>query len=329
MMLPIRVKSLPPVLHLAPNVVVLGVVSFLMDVSSEMTLTVLPLFLSGVLGASPSMIGLIEGIADSTNTGFKVISGWLSDLRGKRKGLTTFGYSISTVAKPFLYFATTWSIVLGIRFADRVGKGVRTAPRDALLAESTTNEDRGKSFGFHRAMDTGGAVVGLGIAAAVVYVMQQQGLDLARNTFKVLVLVSIIPSVAAVLLIVFKVKEHIILTGPDRSLQPDARQQQTRTHSPNMLDTRFKVFLVIMVLFTLGNFSDAFMVLRAHDIGLSVLQILVLLVLFNLVYAGVSIPAGILSDRFGRRIVVAAGWSVYALIYLGFAFFNQSCSKSD
>ncbi len=294
---------------LSPNVFFLGLVSFLTDVSSEMVFTILPLFLANVLGVGTAIIGLIEGIAESTATLVKIFSGWLSDRLGRRKALAALGYGLSTIAKPFLYFASAWAPVLAIRFSDRLGKGIRTAPRDALIADSTSAKDMGKSFGFHRALDTLGAVLGLGGAAAVVFLMQRGALDLTESTFRTIVLIGVIPAVLAVVIILFLVKEVKAMPRP----------KPAGSTAAGRFDTRFKVFLAIMILFTLGNSSDAFLVLRAQDLGSSVFQILLLFVLLNMVYAATSLPAGVLSDRLGRKRVIALGWAVYALSYLGFA----------
>src|SRR3972149_6753539 len=160
-------------LGVPPNIFFLGVVSFLNDVSSEMTLTILPLFLTSVLGVGPAILGLIEGIGESTPTPLRVLSGWLADRTKKRKALTVAGYTLSSLAKPFLYFATTWGLVLGVRFTDRLGKAVRTAPRDALVASSSAPLERGRGFGFQRALDSYGAVVGVALAALAGFLAQR------------------------------------------------------------------------------------------------------------------------------------------------------------
>ena len=190
-----------------PNIFFLGLVSFLADVSSEMTLTILPLFLTSVLGVGPAIIGLIEGIAESTATTLRVLSGWLADRTKKRKALAVAGYALSSLAKPFLYFATTWGLVLGVRFTDRLGKAVRAAPRDALVASSSSPLERGRSFGFQRAMDSYGAVVGLALAALAVFLAQRTAPDLTRASYQKLVLIGIIPAFLAPLLLLWKVKE--------------------------------------------------------------------------------------------------------------------------
>ena len=300
---------------LNPNVFFLGIVSFLTDVSSEMIFTLIPLFLSNVLGAATTIIGLIGGLSESADAIFRIFSGWLSDRIGKRKFLAVAGYSISTVAKPFMYLASTWGVVLGVRFSDRIGKGIRTSPRDALIADSVSPEERGKGFGLHRAMDTWGAVLGLSIAAIVIYLVQGGGLALSLKTYQWLVLIGIVPAVLAVIILVRFVKER------------ERRPPSPGTPRPGFnliklaagFDTRFKVFLAVMAVFTIGNSSDFFVILRAQNLGSSVFHIVLMLVLFNATYAAISLPAGKLSDRLGRRRVIAFGWGVYALVYLGFA----------
>jgi MFS family permease len=296
--------------ELPRNVWVVTATSFLTDISSEMVINLIPLFLANVLGVRTGVIGLIEGIAETTASLVKVFSGWLSDRLGRRKWLTVAGYSLSTLAKPFLYFATTWGWVLSVRFADRVGKGIRTAPRDALVADSIDSRHRGLAFGLHRAGDTAGAVIGLLIALIVVWAAQGGNLALARPTFQTVVLLSIIPAALAVLVLAIGAQDVPGTIG-ERSRSPNLSLQG--------FNTRFKGFLLIVVLFTLGNSSDAFLILRAQERGLSVLGVMGMLVTFNLVYTLVSGPAGALSDRIGRRRLIVGGWLAYGLIYLGFA----------
>jgi len=290
------------------NVWAVTATSFLTDISSEMVLNLLPLFLANVLGVRTGVIGLIEGIAETTASLLKVFSGWFSDRLGRRKALAVLGYGISTLSKPFLYVATSWWEVLAVRFADRVGKGVRTAPRDALVADSTTEHHRGLAFGLHRAGDTAGAMAGLLIALGVVWAAQAGSVTLARSTFQRLVLISIIPAALAVC--VLALSAH------------DVPVKERRTAPPLTLrgfDAPFRRFLFVVVLFTLGNSADAFLVLRAQERGLSVVGVLGMLATFNLVYAAISGPAGALSDRVGRRRLIVGGWLVYSLLYLGFA----------
>jgi MFS family permease len=291
------------------NVWVVTATSFLTDISSEMIINLIPLFLANVLGVRTGAIGLIEGIAETTASLLKAFSGWLSDRLGERTWLMVAGYALSTLAKPFLYVANTWAGVLGVRFADRVGKGIRTAPRDALIADSIDERRRGLAFGLHRAGDTAGALVGLVIVLVVVWVAQGGGLALTRTTFQSVVLISIFPAALAVLVLALGAQDVPVIGEIRRPPNLSLRS----------FDARFKSFLIIVVVFTLGNFSDAFLILRAQERGLSVLGVMGMLVTFNLVYTLVSGPAGALSDRVGRRLLIAGGWLAYGLIYLGFA----------
>ena len=304
------------VVGMSRNVFFLGVVSFLTDVSSEMIFTLLPLFLLNVLRVGTPVIGLVEGIAEGTASLLKVGSGWLSDKIGRRKGLTLIGYSLSTVAKPFLYIATTWGAAGGVRFADRVGKGIRTSPRDALVADSAPAGEMGRSFGFHRGMDTAGAVVGLAVAALVVYLVQRGGLELTRDAFQTVVLVGVVPAFLAVLILAVFVRERSTSGAASKGLS-SAQDLGGQPAAQRGMDGRFKLFLVTVVLFTLGNSSDAFLILRAQNVGFSVVEVLLLFVGFNVVYALASLPAGLVSDRLGRKGLIIAGWSIYALSYLG------------
>jgi len=303
-------------LGVSRNVFFLGWVSLFTDMSSEMIFNVLPLFLLNVLKVGTPIIGLIEGIAEGTASLFKLVSGWLSDRLGRRKSLTVFGYSLSTLSKPFLYIASSWAVVLAVRFTDRVGKGIRDAPRDALVADSTADNERGRSFGFHRAMDTAGAVLGIALAALIVYLVEREGLQLTWHAFRALVLSGIGPAVLAVLILLFFVREK--KKGAQRKPGEPATAQPVReAPAKTTLDRRFKLFLLIMVLFTLGNSSDAFLILRAQNLGFSVFWVLILFVAFNLVYALAATPAGVISDKLGRKRVIVVGWTIYVLSYLG------------
>jgi len=290
------------------NVWAVSVTSFLTDISSEMIINMLPLFLANVLGVRTSVIGLIEGIAEATASLLKVFSGWLSDRLRARKWLAVAGYGLSALSKPFFYFANTWGAIAATRWADRVGKGIRTAPRDALVADSIDPRQRGLAFGFHRAADTAGAMLGLIIALIVVWVAQSASLELGRSTFQTVVLVSLVPAFLAVIALAFGARDV-----------PVKGQQARPAITFRGLGKPFLMFMVIVGLFDLGNSSDAFLVLRAQERGLSVVGILGMLITFNLVYTLVSTPAGSLSDRVGRRKVIIGGWLAYAAIYFGFA----------
>ena len=299
---------------LNPNVFFLGIVSLLTDISSEMIFTLVPLFLCNVLGAATTIVGLVGGLSESADAIFRIFSGWFSDRIGKRKLLAVLGYSISTVTKPFMYVATSWGMVLGIRFGDRVGKGVRTSSRDALIADSVPAAERGKGFGFHRAMDTSGAVLGLAIAAIIIYLVQGVGWQLSLETYQWIVLVGVIPAVLAVLVLLIFVRER-----RRQPLQNIPAHLSTSTKPTGSSDARFKIFLAIMAVFTLGNSSDFFVILRAQNMEVPLIQVMLMLVLFNVTYAVTSLPAGMLSDKVGRQRVIILGWFIYALVYLGFA----------
>lgn len=292
------------------NVWVLTITSFLTDVSSEMLVNLIPLFLVNVLGAGAAFVGLVDGIAETTASLLKLYAGVLSDRIGNRKWLTVVGYAISTLAKPFLYFASSAGWVLGVRFADRVGKGIRTAPRDSLLSASVDEKQRGLAFGLHRAGDTAGAFTGLLIASLVIYLtpnIAQTGLT--RDVFQTIVLFSIIPAVLAVLTLIFFLKEA----------GPQGKPASAPVFRWQGLNGRFRLFLLAAVLFTLGNSSDSFIILRGQERGLGLLQVMGMALTFNAVYTLLAGPLGALSDRIGRRRLILAGWLIYGVIYLGFA----------
>ncbi len=297
-----------PLRALHRNVWATSLTSFFTDVSSEMVLNILPLFMANVLGVRTSVIGLIEGVAEATSSLLKVFSGWFSDRLRARKGLAVAGYALSAFSKPFFYFAHTWEMVAAVRWADRVGKGIRTAPRDALVADSVREEHRGLAFGFQRAADTAGALLGILIALLVVWLSQRGAAQLSRQTFQTVVLISIIPAFLGVL--------ALVLGAQDVPVKGTAARPRITFRG---LGRRFALFMLIVGLFDLGNSSDAFLILRAQERGLNVVGVLGMLATFNLVYALVSTPAGSLSDRIGRRRLIVGGWLVYGAIYLGVA----------
>jgi len=299
----------PAIRRLHPNIWIVTITSFLTDISSEMIVYLIPLFLANVLGVKTVIIGLIDGVAETTASFVKIYSGALSDKLGKRKWLAVLGYGLSTISKPFLYFANTWGWVFGVRFSDRVGKGIRTAPRDALVAASTDENSRGLAFGLHRAGDTAGAFLGIAIAALIIWLTQTNDALLSMKTFRIAVLASIIPAVLAVIVLAVGAKD---LAAAGKGANP--KQAEGGTISP-----RFKAFLAVMVLFTLGNSSDSFIVLRAKERGVIVLQTMGMLITFTAIYTIFSGPLGALSDKVGRRKLMIGGWITYGLVYLGFA----------
>ncbi len=295
------------------NVFILGLVSLFTDLSNEVILRTIPLFLANVLGVKTSIIGLVEGVSESTSTLLKVFSGWFSDLVGKRKPLTVIGYGLSFLSKPLLYFVSSWPAVFFARFIDRVGKGIRTSPRDALIADSTPSGEMGKSFGLHRTLDPLGAVLGTALAGFMVFWAAKGTIIMNRTTFRYLVLMSILPALISVVLLVVGVKE------PAHRTETGDKQKNTRWKLEG-LKKSFLIFLVINVIFTLGNSSDAFLILRAQKLGTTLAGIFFLLAVFNIVSSLLSLPAGVLSDRWGRKKLLIFGWLLYSLVYLGFAY---------
>jgi MFS family permease len=297
------------VIPLDPTVRALGVVSLLNDFSSEVAVRTLPLFLANVLGVRIGIIGLIEGIAESTATLLKLVSGYLSDRTGRKKALALWGYGFSNFTKPLLYFATSWGLVLAVRFLDRVGKGIRTAPRDALIADITPPGLRGRAFGFNKALDKAGGFLGLVVAAGVLYLTQQNTLTLTRESYEWLVLLAVLPGFGAVAVLACWVEER-----------PRSPIKSSPVLIWSEMNGRFWAFIGVLTLFTLGNSSDAFLMLRAQTVGFSTVEIFLVVAAFSLVVALTSTKGGTLSDTFGRRGLVIVAWLIYAVIYLGFAF---------
>ncbi len=285
------------------NVLILGIVSLFADMSTEMVYPLVPLFLVNVLGASFIDVGIIEGIAESTASVFKIVSGYISDRFGKRKSLVYSGYGISAIAKPLLAVTTAWQQVLGLRFIDRLGKGVRDSARDAIISESG-GKGTGRSFGFQRSLDTLGAVIGPLIAASLFIYLSYRGLFL----------LAFIPGLFATLLVVFFVKDAAVGMRDGHVYQISFRS----------FDRNFKILLVGLGIFFIGNSSDAFLFLRAQNLGLAAVFIPILYLISNLVYALTAFPFGILSDKIGRKRVLLLGYSIFFIVYLGFALANSS-----
>lgn len=283
--------------RLSRNIRVVSLVSFMQDTASEMLYPVLPFFVTGVLGAPPAVLGLIEGLADGTASAMKAVSGRLADLRHRRP-LIAGGYGLSAIGKFLLALATTWPVVLAARFTDRVGKGLRGPPRDALIADDTTPANRGRAFGFHRAADTAGAVCGPLLGLAIYELVGQQ--------LRLLFWIALIPAVASVLLVLL-IRER-----------PHPHDRRERSWSVASLPSRYWRLLALIALFAVVNFPDTLLLLRAKDLGLGFAAVVGVYVLYNLSYAALSYPAGTISDRLDRRVVFGAGLLVFAVAYLGF-----------
>jgi MFS family permease len=286
-----------PFAGLTRNVVALGAVSLLTDVSSEMIVPVLPLFVTATLGASVASMGMIEGVAECTASVLRLGSGWLSDRIGRRKPFIAFGYGLSAAAKGALALAASWPAVLGLRFADRVGKGLRNPPRDALIADSVAAGVRGRAFGFHRAMDTLGAAIGPLAAFAL---LRGRPADL-RRVFAW----SVVPATLALVVIAAFVR------APRRA--PTERRSLGREWGA--LGGPFRRFLAADAVFQLGNSSMAFVLLKTRAVGFGPGQVALVYCGYNIVYALLSLPAGVLSDRIGRRPLLIAGYALYAAVY--------------
>lgn len=296
-----------------PNVFFLGIVSLLTDISSEMIFTLVPLVVVNILGGGAIAVGFIGGITESFDAFFRIFSGRISDKLGKRKILAVIGYGFSTIVKPFMLLTGAWGGVLGVRLGDRLGKGIRSSPRDALIADSVTSDKRGRAFGIHRAMDTTGAFLGLVIAAIIIYAVQGDATNLTKQSYQWMVIIGVIPAIISVILLITLVTEKGL--APVKATSSTVTPLETNTG----FNRQFKLFLIVMAIFTLGNSSDFFVILRAQNLKVTAFEITLMLVLFNLTYVLVSIPAGNLSDKIGRRKLLVVGWLIYALSYFGFA----------
>jgi MFS family permease len=299
------------------NVFAISLVSLLNDASSEIIYPLLPILLTSVLGASPRAIGVIEGAAESVSSLIKLLAGYLSDRFGKRKILVVSGYALAALARPFLAFATSWQQVLAIRLTDRVGKGVRSAPRDAMIADAVAIEQRGIAFGFHRAMDHGGAVIGplLGFVLVLFFVTNQNAPT--RIEFTWVLMLAAVPAIAAVLVSIFFMRESTLLAP---------RETEVKKLSLRGFDSNFKRFLLILALFTLSNSTDSFLILRARNIGVSIKGSLLLWSAHHCMKVLSSLWGGDLSDRLGRKRLIVSGWILYAAVYAGFAFVSNQYS---
>jgi MFS family permease len=297
--------------------VAIGLVSLLNDASSEVIYPLLPIFLTTGLGASAKAIGVIEGLAESISSLLKLFAGYLSDRLRKRKWFVVGGYALASLVRPFLGFAGNWQQVLAIRLADRVGKGVRTAPRDAMIADTVEFEHRGLAFGFHRAMDHAGAVIGPLIGYVLVVLLVANSNAPTAGEFTKIFLLASIPALLAVLVAIFFMRE---------TTAPVAIKTEIPKLSLRGFDSNFKRFLLILALFTLSNSSDSFLLLRARDSGVSIALIPLLWAAHHGTKVLSSLYGGDLSDRLGRKRLIVSGWVLYAAVYAGFAFVSQEIS---
>lgn len=301
--------------NLPRNVWALSLVSLLNDTSSEIIYPLLPTFLALTLGASPLAIGAIEGIAETTASLLKLFSGYLSDRFNSRKLLVFIGYALASITRPFLAFVSNWEQVLLVRLTDRVGKGIRGAPRDALLAAEVPYEKRGLAFGFNRAADHLGAVFGPLIASILLWIYARNPNEPTVNEYQNVFLLASIPIVFGLFVIVFFVKEDS---------KEEIKQAAPIKFSLKEFDANFKRFLLVIALFTLSNSSDAFLLLRARDAGISPPLLPILWMVLHLSKFFSSLIGGSLSDKFGRKKLIFSGWILYALVYFGFAFVSEA-----
>src|SRR5262245_22999235 len=304
----------------------LGWVSFFTDMASETVYPLLPLFLTQVLGAGAMSLGVIEGAAEAANSALKIVSGWLADRWRSPKKLVLLGYGIASAVRPLIAFATAWPQVLAIRFSDRLGKGIRGAPRDAMLADFAADDARGRVYGFHRAMDHAGAVTGPLLATAFLYFYP--------GNYRTLFLLTIVPGLI-VILFILKVPDRGqtgVRPGSDRGQTPSQKlpsafaasplRRDASDRGPWQLGRRFYRAMAVILLFSLGNASDAFLLLRLSDLGVQSMWIPLLWSALHVVKVVSSLVGGALSDRFGRRGLIALGWLWYALVYAGFGYFD-------
>jgi len=289
--------------RLGRNVIALGAVSFLTDVSSEMIYPLLPVFLTAVLGADAAFVGAIEGAAETTAALLKLASGWWSDRVRRRKPLVVIGYGIASIARPLVAIAQSATQVLAIRVSDRVGKGIRNAPRDALIAESVDPSIRGRAFGFHRAMDNAGGILGPLIAFTV--------LTWHVAELRTVFWLAGIPAVLSVMVLLLFVR--------DVPRAESAAAAGTGLDLTRPMGARFWQVMGVIFLFTLGNSTDAFLLLRANQLGVPVALAPILWAALHVVKTASNVPGGVLSDRIGRRPTLIAGWLLYAAVYFGFA----------
>jgi MFS family permease len=293
------------------NVILLGLVSFFSDISAEMVYPIIPLYLTSTFGATPILIGLIEGIAESLASLLKVFSGYVTDKWGKKKPIAFVGYAAGLVYKVALIIASSWGGVLGARVIDRVGKGIRTAPRDVMVCDSADENNLGKAFGIHKALDMAGSAIGIFISFLL---LENSGKNIA---YKELFTISIIPAILGLFMFFF-VKE--------KRTHSAMNKREPFWQNMKKLDGQLKLYLLVAFMFTIGNSSNAFLLLRAKSVGFDDKNVILLYFIFNLTASILSIPLGRLSDRIGRKKLLVTGYVIFSTVYLAFAFASSQAT---
>ena len=286
------------------NIIFLGLVSFFADISSEMVYPIIPLYLTAAFGATPLLVGFIEGIAESLASLLKVYSGYLTDKYQKKKPVAFIGYATGLIYKIALLVSTSWTGILISRIIDRIGKGIRTSPRDVMVSESAKETDRGQAFGIHKALDMLGSAIGIILSYFILLRFKDN-----TSSYKLIFIISIIPAVIALLMFLF-IKEK-------NTVYP----QKERTGFLNQfknLDQKLKMYLLISMIFTLGNSSNSFLLLRANTAGFDATSVILLYFIYNVTASLLAIPFGRMSDRFGRKNILITGYIIFAVVYFGF-----------
>lgn len=289
------------------NIIFLGLVSFFADISSEMVYPLIPLYLTSALGATPVLVGIIEGIAESIASLLKVFSGYISDRYQKKKQIAFCGYAAGLLYKLALIFAGSWVGILGARVVDRFGKGIRTAPRDVMVSESADKKEMGKAFGVHKALDMAGSAIGILLAFLLLK-------NIGGNAYKTIFAISVIPVLLALAMFAF-IKE--------KQGERTVKEREHFWKNMKMLNGNLKLYLLVAFLFTLGNSSNTFLLLKATDLGFSDTNAILLYFVYNATTALLAIPFGKRSDKVGRKRVLIAGYLTFSIVYLGFAFVTK------
>jgi len=298
------------------NIWYVGLLSFFGGISQDIFAPILPIYLTSILGFDKTVVGIAEGIVSASAQILKIVAGYLSDKFGKQKPIIFLGYFLSMIGRVLLVFFSSLGWVIGLRLLDGTGKGLKDPPKDVLVAGSSAKETRGKSFGIARMLDTMGSVAGPLILFALLYIFQNTG-----ALYHKILLFSAVPLVIT-LLLVFKLKE---LPYADKQAQGNLKNEASETtKEKHRLPASFYVFILIIIIFTLGNSSDAFLILRAKNLGITLLEIPLVIALFNLIYALAAVPFGSLSDKIGRVPTLIIGWGAYAIVYLGFALAHEA-----